>query len=69
VLKADLFWLLCGQAVSMDAFLINLKANLLFEKRGGLFFVIVISHGDEIGIILYQSVSVTVKPPFILIDV
>ena len=52
----------------MDAFFINLKANLLFEKRGGLFFVIVISHGDEIGIILDQSVSVTVKPSFILID-
>jgi hypothetical protein len=53
----------------MDAFLINLKANLLFKKHSGLFFVIVISHGDEIVIILYQSVSVTVKPPFILIDV
>ena len=53
----------------MDAFLINLKANLLFKKHSGLFFVIVISHGDEIGIILDQSVSVTVKPPLILIDV
>jgi hypothetical protein len=36
----------------MDASIINLKVNLLFEQSGRLFFVIIISHGNEVGRIL-----------------